>query len=93
MKKIYHLAVLALGLLTLASCGDDDYTEKVNSIQVEQSETRIASTGGSVNITLTGEGLTAASAADWLTATISGNVLTASAGANPTASRVPHTLT
>lgn len=91
MKKIYHLAVLALGLLTLASCGDDDYTEKVNSIQVEQSETLIASTGGSVNITLTGEGLTAASAADWLTATISGNVLTASAGANPTReSRASH---
>ncbi len=91
MKKIYHLAVLALGLLTLGSCSDDTYTEKVNSIQVEQSERLIASTGGSVNITLTGSGLTATSAADWLTVTISGNVLTASADANPTReSRATH---
>lgn len=91
MKKIYHLAVIALGLLTVASCGDDDYTEKVNSIKVEQSETLIASTGGSVNITLTGSGLTATSAADWLTVTLNGNVLTASADANPTReSRATH---
>ena len=84
MKKIYSLIVFAIGSLTLASCGDDDFTEKVNTIQVEKSETTIPAAGGSVDITLTGEGLTVASAADWLTATINGNVLTASATANPT---------
>ena len=91
MKKIYSLIVFAIGSLTLASCGDDDFTEKVNTIQVEKSETTIPATGGSVDITLTGEGLTVASAADWLTATINGNVLTASATANPTReSRASH---
>ena len=91
MKKIYSLIVFAIGSLTLASCGDDDFTEKVNTIQVEKSETTIPAAGGSVNITLTGEGLTVASAADWLTATINGNVLTASATANPTReSRASH---
>ena len=91
MKKIYSLIVIAIGSLTLASCGDDDFTEKVNTIQVEKSETTIPAAGGSVNITLTGEGLTVASAADWLTATINGNVLTASATANPTReSRASH---
>ena len=91
MKKIYSLIVIAIGSLTLASCGDDDFTEKVNTIQVEKSETTIPATGGSVDITLTGEGLTVASAADWLTATINGNVLTASATANPTReSRASH---
>ena len=91
MKKIYSLIVFAIGSLTLASCGDDDFTEKVNTIQVEKSETTIPAAGGSVDITLTGEGLTVASAADWLTATINGNVLTASATANPTReSRASH---
>ena len=91
MKKIYSLIVIAIGSLTLASCGDDDFTEKVNTIQVEKSETTIPAAGGSVDITLTGEGLTVASAADWLTATINGNVLTASATANPTReSRASH---
>lgn len=91
MKKIYSLIVFAIGCLTLASCGDDDFTEKVNTIQVEKSETTIPAAGGSVDITLTGEGLTVASAADWLTATINGNVLTASATANPTReSRASH---
>lgn len=37
MKKIYSLIVFAIGSLTLASCGDDDFTEKVNTIQVEKS--------------------------------------------------------
>ena len=91
MKKIYSLIVFAIGSLTLASCGDDDFTEKVNTSQVEKSETTIPAAGGSVDITLTGEGLTVASAADWLTATINGNVLTASATANPTReSRASH---
>ena len=91
MKKIYSLIVFAIGSLTLASCGDEDFTEKVNTIQVEKSETTIPAAGGSVDITLTGEGLTVASAADWLTATINGNVLTASATANPTReSRASH---
>lgn len=91
MKKIYSLIVFAIGSLTLASCGDDEFTEKVNTIQVEKSETTIPAAGGSVDITLTGEGLTVASAADWLTATINGNVLTASATANPTReSRASH---
>lgn len=58
---------------------------------MEKSETTIPAAGGSVDITLTGEGLTVASAADWLTATINGNVLTASATANPTReSRASH---
>ncbi len=91
MKKIYHLIVLALGLLTMVSCGDDEYTEKVNSIQVEKSETLIASRGGSVNITLTGKDLTATSAADWLSVNIYGNLLIATAEANPTReSRATH---
>lgn len=91
MKKIYSLIVVAMGSLVLASCGDDDYTEKVNTIQVEKSETTINGAGGAVEIKLTGEGLTATSAADWLTASINGNVLTASADANPTReSRASH---
>ena len=91
MKKIYSLIVFAIGSLTLASCGDDDFTEKVNTIQVEKTETTIPAAGGSVDSTLPGEGLTVASAADWLTATINGNVLTASATANPTReSRASH---
>lgn len=91
MKKIYSLIVIAMGSLVLASCGDDDYTEKVNTIQVEKSETTINGAGGSVEIKLTGEGLTATSAAEWLTASISGNVLTASADANPSReSRASH---
>ena len=66
----------------MASCGSDDYTEKVNSVQVESAETTIAATGGTAIIKVTGTGLSVSSAASWLTASVSGNTITATASQN-----------
>lgn len=91
MKKILSLFVFALGCLTLASCGDDDFTEKVNSVSYSTESSTIPSVGGSVVFKVTGEGLTATSAAAWLNVTLSGNTITATAAANPTReSRATH---
>lgn len=91
MKKILSLFVFALGCLTLASCSDDDFTEKVNSVTYSTESSTIPSVGGSVVFTVTGEGLTATSAADWLSVSLSGQTITATAGANPTReSRATH---
>ena len=91
MKKILSLFVFALGCLTLASCGDENYTEKVNSVTFSTESSTIPSVGGSVVFTVTGEGLTATSAADWLSVSLSGQTITATAAANPTReSRATH---
>ena len=79
MKKILSLFVFALGCLTLASCGDENYTEKVNSVTFSTESSTIPSVGGSVVFTVTGEGLTATSAADWLSVSLSGQTITATA--------------
>ena len=91
MKKILSLFVFALGCLTLASCSDDDFTEKVNSVTYSTESSTIPSVGGSVFFKVTGEGLTATSAADWLSVSLDGQTITATAGANPTReSRATH---
>lgn len=82
MKKILSLFVLAIGCITLASCSDDDYTEKENSVKVVQANTIIAYTGGSTAIEVTGSGISAVSAAEWLTVSVSGNIITATATQN-----------
>lgn len=83
MKKLYSLIVLAMGCFVWASCSSDDYTEVVNSVQVESAETTIAAVGGSVTIQMSGQGISAVSSASWLTTSVNGNTITATASANP----------
>ena len=91
MKKIFSLFVFALGCLTLASCSDDDFTEKVNSVAFSTESSTIPSVGGSVVFNVTGTGLTATSAADWLTVSLNGQTITATAASNPSReSRATH---
>lgn len=65
------------------SCSSDDYTEKVNSVQVERAETTIAAAGGTATIQVTGTGIKATSAASWLSVAVNGNTIVATATANP----------
>lgn len=65
------------------SCSSDDYTEKVNSVQVERAETTIAAAGGTATIQVTGTGIKAASTASWLSVAVNGNTIVATATANP----------
>ena len=65
------------------SCSSDDYTEKVNSVQVELAETTIAAAGGTATIQVTGTGIKATSAASWLSVNVNGNTIVATATANP----------
>ena len=83
MKKILGLFVLAMGCLMWTSCSSDDYTEKVNSVQVERAETTIAAAGGTATIQVTGTGIKAASTASWLSVAVNGNTIVATATANP----------
>ena len=83
MKKILGLFVLAMGCLMWTSCSSDDYTEKVNSVQVERAETTIAAAGGTATIQVTGTGIKATSAASWLSVAVNGNTIVATATANP----------
>lgn len=83
MKKVYSLIVLAMGCLMWTSCSSDDYTEKVNSVQVELAETTIAAAGGTATIQVTGTGIKATSAASWLSVAVNGNTIVATATANP----------
>lgn len=83
MKKILGLFVLAMGCLMWTSCSSDDYTEKVNSVQVELAETTIAAAGGTATIQVTGTGIKATSAASWLSVNVNGNTIVATATANP----------
>lgn len=83
MKKILGLFVLAIGCLMWTSCSSDDYTEKVNSVQVERAETTIAAAGGTATIQVTGTGIKATSAASWLSVAVNGNTIVATATANP----------
>lgn len=85
MKKIHiFLAALMLGSFTLASCGDgNDFTEPVNSLQVEQSETAFEAAGGTRTIVMrSGNVVQATVAAPWATATVSGNTVTVTAEMN-----------
>lgn len=83
MKKLYSFIALAIGCFLWASCSSDDYTEKVNSVQVEKAETTVAAIGGTVTITVSGTGITATPAASWLTTSVNGNTITATAAPNP----------
>lgn len=48
MKKIYSICLaIALGSLVLASCSNNDYTEKTSSVQIIEAETNIPVAGGS----------------------------------------------
>ncbi len=83
MKKIYSIIALTIGCLFMASCSSDDYTEKVNSVQVESAETTIAAIGGTATIQVKGTGISATSAASWLSVAVDGNTIVATATANP----------
>lgn len=83
MKKILGLFVFAIGGLLMTSCSSDDYTEKVNSVQVESAETTIAAIGGTATIQVKGTGISATSAASWLSVAVDGNTIVATATANP----------
>lgn len=67
----------------MTSCSSDDYTEKVNSVQVESAETTIAAIGGTATIQVKGTGISATSAASWLSVAVDGNTIVATATANP----------
>lgn len=82
MKKILNITFLVMGCLFWASCGDDDYTEKINSVQVTEGQTEIPAAGASKTLSVTGEGIKAESAAEWLDVEVAGNTITVTAGAN-----------
>ena len=54
MKKIYSICLaIALGGLTLASCSNNDYTEKTSSVQIIEGETNMPVSGGSKTLLVT----------------------------------------
>lgn len=84
MKKIFYSVMLMAGCLFMASCNsDDDYVDKVSSVQVTEASTFISAKGGSETIKVNVSDITATAADAWLTTSVSGNVITVSAGENP----------
>jgi len=82
MKKIFNLALLTLGCLLVFSCSNDDYVEKVSSVQVIDASTLIDAAGGTETITVNLQGVTATAADSWLSTSVSGNVITLTAEPN-----------
>lgn len=66
----------------MASCSDDEYTEKVNSVYVTEGQTEIPAAGASKTITVTGEGIKAEADDEWLGVNVNGNQITVTADAN-----------
>lgn len=82
MKKLFNIALFAMGCLFLASCSDDEYVDKVNSVQVSEADTEIPAAGATKTITVTGEGIQAEADDAWLAVSVNGNTITATADAN-----------
>lgn len=82
MKKILNITLIVMGCLIMASCNDDDYIEKTNSVYVTEGQTEIPAAGATKTITVAGEGIKAEADDEWLDVSVSGNVITVTANAN-----------
>lgn len=82
MKKLFNITLFVMGCLIMASCSDDDYTEKVNTVQVTEGQTEIPAAGATKTLTVTGRGIQAEADDEWLNVSVDGNVITLTADAN-----------
>lgn len=84
MRNLFDkiLLVVCVGMM-LASCGDSDYEENVNSISVTQAKTTLGATGEEKSITVESPTAFTAKAADaWLKVAVDGKTVKLSADAN-----------
>lgn len=82
MKKILNITLIVMGCLYMASCSDDDYTEKTNTVFVTEGQTELPAAGATKTITVSGEGIKAEADDEWLEVSVNGNVITVKADAN-----------
>lgn len=82
MKKIYGLMALAMGVATLFSCSDDDKSAAAAGVQVTSAESTIKAAGGSANVEVDQNIVSAYSTEGWLTVEFDGNKLSATAERN-----------
>lgn len=82
MKKIYGLMALAMGVATLFSCSDDDKSAAAAGVQVTSAESTIKAAGGSANVEVDQNIVSAYSTEGWLTVDFDGNKLSATAERN-----------
>lgn len=82
MKKIYGLMALAMGVATLFSCSDDDKSAAATGVQVTSAESTIKAAGGSANVEVDKNIVSAYSTEGWLTVDFDGNKLSATAERN-----------
>lgn len=82
MKKIYGLMALAMGVATLFSCSDDDKSAAATGVQVTSAESTIKAAGGSANVEVDQNIVSAYSTEGWLTVDFDGNKLSATAERN-----------
>lgn len=82
MKKIYGLIAFAMGVATLFSCSDDDKSAAAAGVQVTSAESTIKAAGGSANVEVDQNIVSAYSTEGWLTVDFDGNKLSATAERN-----------
>ena len=73
---------LAMGVATLFSCSDDDKSAAAAGVQVTSAESTIKAAGGSANVEVDQNIVSAYSTEGWLTVDFDGNKLSATAERN-----------
>jgi hypothetical protein len=83
MKKIFKILVLFIGGIICVSCGNDEYTDKIVSIQITKAETSLAAAGDTTEIEFNSPTkVTAYSNDSWLKLSVQGTKIEMSADAN-----------